>query len=401
MLSAMSESTVHTRNFYSVDSNTAGKYSRKPACLENHTQRTWVEIDLAALVRNTRRVISLLPPNGHLIPSIKKDAYGHGIVEVARVLAREKRMGAAGIATMDEAITLRKSGFCGPLICFGTTTSPYLDEITSLDGVTHTITSAAGAKYLDDAAEKAGNIVSMHLKIDTGMGRLGRSGDEVLPELDAIRSFRSVRLTGLWTHLAACGENPGSGMEQVRSIMDFRKKAKLASIPVHLGGSDALSLAERLHPSISIRSGIALFGHHALFDDLEPVMTFKSRVIQLRRVPPGTTVSYDMTFTTKRDSMLALVGAGYGNGYMRSLSSRGHVLIHGCRCPVAGRVCMDQCVIDVTDCPHVDVNDEVVLFGRQDDCLLPVGDVAKWANSISYELMCLAGRLNPRIYLEP
>jgi len=397
----MDESTVQTRNFYPADSNTAGIYSGGPACHGDHTQRSWVEIDLAALVRNTRRVTSRLPPNGHLIPSIKKDAYGHGIVEVARVLTREKRMGAAGIATMDEAITLRRSGVCGPLICFGTTTSPHLEDITSLDGVTHTITSAAGAKHLDDAAEKAGNIVSMHLKIDTGMGRLGRPGNEVLPELDEIRSFRSARLTGLWTHLAACVENPGSGMEQVRSIMDFRKKAELESIPVHLGGSDALNLVKRLPPNTSIRSGIALFGHHALFDDLEPVMTFKSRVIQVRRVPPGTTVSYGMTFTTEKDSALALVGAGYGNGYMRSLSSKGHVLIHGCRCPVAGRVCMDQCVIDVTDCLHVDVDDEVVLFGRQDDCLLPVGDVAEWANSISYELMCLAGRLNPRIYLEP
>jgi alanine racemase len=396
----MSKSTAQTRHPGMTVSRSAEKYSEKSAYHAERIRRSWVEIDLAALVRNTRRTAALLPPTGQLIPSVKKLAYGHGIVEVINALTGLDRIGPVGIATMDEALALRDAGIQQPLICFGPTPPGCLEDTVRLNKVTHTIVGAEDAGRLDAAAERAGTLVEMHLKIDTGMGRLGKSGDELLRELHEVCSLSSVRLTGLWTHLAAPIEKPGSGHDQVNSLMSFRKKADLEDIPIHLGGTDALGLLDHLPPDTSIRSGIALYGDHSLIENLEPVMTFKSRIIQVRRVPAGTSVSYGRTFTTQRPSVLALAGAGYGNGCLRSLSGVGQVLIHGRCCPLAGRICMDQCVVDVTDCPSVCIDDEVVFFGRQNEALLPVGKVAESAGTISYELMCLAGHLNPRIYLE-
>jgi alanine racemase len=173
----------------------------------------------------------------------------------------------------------------------------------------------------------------------------------------------------------------------------------LLDLPAHIGGSEVLVLPNALALTPWLRSGIALYGDYAPLRDLEPVMSFKSRVIYRRLAPAGTAISYGGTFVTTRPTELALIGAGYGNGYPRSLSSQGHVLARGRRCPILGRVCMDQIVVDVSETPEVRVGEEAVLFGRQGKAELRIDEVARQAGTISYDLLCLAGQLNPRLYV--
>ena len=175
--------------------------------------------------------------------------------------------------------------------------------------------------------------------------------------------------------------------------------AGLDGLPVHWGGADAVRVLGELPETASLRVGIALYGDHPAFPDLEPAMTFKSQVIYRRRVPAGTKISYGGTHLTQRPTELALVGAGYGNGLPRALSGKGQVLIGGRRLPILGRVCMDQVVVDVTETPETATGDEAVIFGRQGGVDLPAREVAGQIGTISYELFCIAGQLNPRRYV--
>ncbi len=357
-------------------------------------RRTWVEIDLGALRRNADRFARRLPDGGRLIVSAKKDGYGHGLIAVARALAPHPRFGCFGVATPEEALTLRAAGIDADILCFSVLAGESL-RAAILAGVILTVTDLADAQAAA-AAAGPGRPARMHLKLDTGMGRLGRLEPEILEQIPAIVSTPGARIEGLYTHLADSWNDPDGGRRQWARLLAFRDRAGLGALPCHPGGSDALALGP-LEPGTWLRSGIALFGDHAGFDDLEPVMTFKTRVIFRRSVPAGTAISYGLTQVTNRPTELALIGVGYGNGYLRALSGRAEVVIGGARRPLLGRVCMDQCVVDVTDGPPVAVGEEVVLFGRQGSAVLPAAEVARWAGTISYELFCLAGQINPRI----
>lgn len=358
--------------------------------------QTWVEIDLGALRRNFHRVADRFPNGAPLIFSAKKDAYGHGLVPTVRALEGEARYYAAGVATVDEALALRAAGVKSRILSFAVLHGEALRAAVGR-GVTLTVTHLAEGMEADAIAAELGTTATVHFKIDTGMGRLGRPPAEAAVCARAVDRLGRLRLEGVFTHLPDGWRRPEDARRQMDELQFFAQECGLGDRLLHLGGSDALSVAG--HPALrAVRAGISIYGYHEGVPGLEPAMHFKTRVIYRRSAATGANISYLGTHRLHRDSELAVVGAGYGNGYPISLSNRASVLIRGCRCAVLGRVCMDQTVVDVTDAPEVQVGDEVLLFGMQRGARLGADEVAAWGNTIPYELLCMAGQINPRLY---
>ncbi|MCE5231492.1 alanine racemase [bacterium] len=357
-------------------------------------RRSWVEIDVGALRRNAARFVARMPAGGRFIPAVKKNGYGHGVLTVMRVLKDFPEFAVAAVSEFDEALALRAE-FDGPILCFAVLTGEALCEAVEA-GIILTVTNLDEAAEADRAAAEVGRPAAAHFKLDTGMGRIGRLPDEALPQMPAILALERLRIEGLYTHLANGWADPEGARRQWTRLREFQHLAGLEAVPCHIGGSDALVLGTIASPNVWLRTGIVLYGDHPGVAGLEPVMTFKSHVVYRRSVPAGTTISYGMTFTTGRPTELAVIGAGYGNGYPRALSGRGEVLLGGVRRPILGRVCMDQFMVDVTDGPSVAVGDEAVLFGKQGQAILPAAELAEKAGTISYEMFCLAGQLNKR-----
>jgi alanine racemase len=375
--------------------------------------RTWVEIDPDALRRNWRRIVAHLPAGGFAIACVKKDGYGHGLLNVARALAGEENLWGLGVATIEEAVALRECGMrnaeCGidkttHILVMVPLEGEALDEAIRLK-TTLTITDLNEARAADRAAAGLGLTASAHFKFDTGMGRLGRLPDEVAAEFVEIARLPNLRVEAVYTHLADAWHDETSRARQRAAMARFREAAGDAAktLPVHWGGSDAMVFLRDLPPGDGLRAGIALYGDHPAAD-FEPAMTFKTRIVYRRRVPPGTPISYGSEFTTTRETELAVIGAGYGNGVLRALGNKADILIDGQRCPIRGRVCMDQVIVDVTDPlaagASIQVGDEAVIFGRQTTpdgatTILPAAEQARHAGTISYELFCLAGQMNP------
>jgi alanine racemase len=377
---------------------TAGQCSR---CLRPETEawgRSHVEIDLAAFRRNTARVFAALPVGGRLIVSAKKDGYGHGMLATIGAIADLPQLGAIGVATVEEGVALRHAGITLPVICFSV-----LEDGALAEAIRHnlwlTVTNLAEAAAADAMAAQLNLKARAHFKLDTGMGRTGRLGGEIIGQIPGIRRLGHLELTAVYSHLADAWADPASARAQFARLAEFRQRAGLDHLLCHWGGSDAMALPELLSPGMWLRSGIALYGDHPTVAGLEPVMTFKSRVIYRRRVPAGTAISYGGTYQTTRETELAMIGSGYGNGLPRALSGRGSVLLRGRRCPILGRVCMDQVIVDVTGLGDIAMGEEAVIFGRQGGAVLPAAEQAALAGTISYELFCLAGQLNPRMYV--
>lgn len=356
---------------------------------------TWIEIDLRATERNFGRFASAMG-EARIIASVKKEAYGHGIVEVARTLAGQSRLESFGVWSVREAARLREAGLSNPILLFTVARGRDLKGAIEL-GATLTITSEAEAREAAEAAASLDSVARAHLKIDTGLTRLGRTPEEALREVGPIGDLKRLELAGLYTHFSDAWDDPASARAQFDLLERFARDAGLGALPRHIGGSDVVSLGAP-PPGYCIRAGLALHGYHAGVAGLEPVMTMKSRVIYRRRAAEGTKVSYAGTHVLRRDSELALVGAGYGNGLALSLTAKGRVLIGGRRFPILGQVCMDQVIVDVTEAPHVAVGDEVVLIGRQGEEMLGADEVARLAGSSTYEVLCVAGGLNARFY---
>lgn len=364
------------------------------------TPQTWIVVDLGAIRRNFDRFAARFDPGVKIVFAVKKDAYGHGLAEVARALADHPRLEAFGVSTAAEALFLREAGIETPILVLAVLGEPDLLDTNCHPDIVPTVTAPAEAEAASSASRLMGTgESSAHLKIDTGMGRLGRRPEEVLAELPrfAAAAAEGLRVAAVYTHLSD-GTDRESALAQWRALREFAAHPALAGATLHVGGSDAVSIADEIPPGAAVRAGIAIFGYHPAIPELEPAMTFASRVLYRRRAPAGTRISYGGTHVLKRDSELALVGAGYGNGYPRALSNKGEVLIREVRRPVLGRVCMDQIVVDATDGPDVEIGDEAVLFGRQGRARLGADEVAERAGTIAYELTTIAGQINPRLY---
>ncbi len=378
-------------------------------------------IDLGALKRNLERLAALGSSKGcQLMPVVKSDAYGHGIVKTARTLASSQIWGLA-VFEMTEAELLRGAGVECPIFLLSGLLWQDPRHAVELD-LTVGVVTKKELEILQAAASGFGRRIRVHLKIDTGMARYGLSPEDALETARQLDKWPNLIFEGLYSHMPLA-DQPDSPFtsRQIARFLDISRAMESAGMEIrwlHLANSAGM-LQIRDGQFNLCRPGIALYGAGicAAKLGLEPVMSLESRICSIRRLPKGTPVSYGHTFTTERDSLVALVPAGYDNGYLRSLSNRGVVLIRGRRAKVLGRVCMKTILADVTDIPGACPGDRVVLLGswQAADSLdarpgletagigaeIGPDELAGLAGTIPYEIMCLFGRLNRRHYIRP
>jgi alanine racemase len=371
---------------------------------------TWAEIDLNHLAANFKQIRQCVSSTSRVMAVVKADAYGHGAVECARRLAAE---GADwfGVALPEEAIQLRTAGITQPLLCLagfwpGQATACIQHKLTSV------VYRLDMIEALDRAASEAGVVADVHVKIDTGMGRLGVRFDQLSEFVPALERFRNVRIDGLMTHLAAADDMTCEPLthKQIRrfdeSVVLFREHGYRPTF-LHLANSAGV-YGHRDAWGNLVRPGGVLYGlwrdvlpSSAQDPQLVPVMSLYSRIILLKWVPAGETIGYGCTFEASRPSLIATLPVGYHDGYMRGLSNRAHVIVRGNYVPVVGRVSMDLTLIDVTNIEGVELHDEVTLLGRDHqnpELSVTAEDLARITGTLSYEVTCGVGERVPRIY---
>ncbi len=361
------------------------------------------EVDLRALEYNYRQIRRRIPASVKFLAVVKADAYGHGAVPVSLKL---EKLGAEyfGVAIPEEGVELRRAGVKAPILVLGGIFGGEVDQIFRFR-LTPVIFRKDSLKALSREAERRGRKVRVHLKVDTGMGRLGVPLDLWYDFLRETKGLPQIEIEGILSHFSMTDEEQDFTQHQWRSFekaVAIAREMGISCQCLHMANSAALT-AFPAYSSKLVRPGIMLYGSYPspAFRDLinlKPVMTLKTRVHFLKRVPPGTRISYGGTFTTTRESLVATLPIGYADGYSRCLSNQGEVLIHGKRAPVVGKVCMDFMMVDVTDIPHVSLGDEVILIGKQGKEQITPEEIADKINSVSYEVLCSIGKRVPRIY---
>jgi alanine racemase len=369
--------------------------------------RCWAEIDLAAVERNLRLIRGSLPPHIRYVAVVKADAYGHGLQQVAgRLMHAGTDLFA--VANITEAAQLRELGPGWPILLL----SPILpdeDRFAAEYDLAVAISTEDEVSRLDKAGQAAGRPVSVHLKVDTGMGRLGVWYEEAPSLARRIADSPHLKLAGVFTHFASPDDDAAFTEEQRRRFLGVLAAAGLdrahpEGLFIHADNSAGLETMPGASPFNAVRIGLLQFGilpHPSSFMSqvrTEPVFSFHTRVGIVKRLPAGTTVSYGRTRTLTRDTRTAVLCAGYGDGIPRSVSNRASVLIHGTRCPVLGRVTMDQTIVDITDVDGVASGDVAVLVGRQGAGEISIGEFSSWADTIPWETLCSVTKRVPRVY---
>jgi len=365
---------------------------------------TWVEIDLDAIAFNAAGLKARAGGKAELMVTVKANAYGHGAVQVARA-AMEGGATRLAVHRTLEGVQLRQAGITAPILIMGYTLPAESERIVRWN-LTPTVNSQPQAEALS-AAVARGKSLPVHIKVDTGMSRYGLLPDEVVDFVRFLSGLPGLALEGLYTHHAVADLADKTFTHRQFSIyMDVVKQLEAAgfTFPLKHVSNSATTLDLPEMALDMVRCGIALYGLHPS-DEMEPAiplrpaLTLKSRVARVRTLPSGASISYGRTYTTDRPTRVALVPVGYGDGYHRILSNRGAVLIHGQRASILGRVCMDQFVADVSHIPAVRLHDEVVLVGRQGEEHIPAEEVARWAETINYEVTTSLLPRVVRIYL--
>ena len=369
--------------------------------MEKKIERSWVEISLPILIKNTQIYSYKTQDNSSIMAVVKADAYGHGAIEVSKTL---QSIGIKNFAVSNvmEAVKLRNVGIAGQILVLGYTPVRNLDLVYEYD-----ITQALISKDYADDVMTYGKKIKCQYAIDTGMHRIGLNADDITLTERAIRSAAdNLNLTGLFTHLCVAdmsSENKFTNLQQNKfnAIVESVKDLKLPYI-------HALNSAAGLwhHDKYSnlTRLGIIMYGlkpdfSNNLPEGIRPIMEWKSVISMIKEVYPGETIGYGRTFQVTKLMRIATIPTGYADGYNRSLSNRGYVLIHGKKAPIVGRICMDQFMVDVTDISEIKLYDEVVLIGKSGDEILTADDMAKMSGTIGYEIVCNIGKRVQRRYL--
>jgi alanine racemase len=365
---------------------------------------TYATIDLAALAHNLSQIKRYLSPSCDIMAVVKANAYGHGSVETAHALARQG-IERFAVASLDEGIALRHAGLSASIVVLGALLDNQVPDLVA-HRLTPVISDGRILPTLAMAARSHPAPYPIHLKVETGMGRLGFSPEELLSLLtDPI--FRTpLQIEGLMTHLADADGTDSAFTERqlgvYRSMLAQVKQRGFTVPLLHTANSAAIVRFPESHFSL-VRPGIMLYGYHTLppsipAPDLKPVLSLQSTIVQLRSIPRGGTVSYNRTFVAERPTRIAVLPIGYADGYSRRLSHRGSVLIQGHRAPIIGLVCMDMIMIDVTDLGPVQAGETVTLIGHQGQESIWADEVSKWMDTIPYEVLCGIGPRVPRLY---
>lgn len=371
----------------------------------NKYYRVYAEINLDAIVKNVDNLMALTKENTGALAVVKADGYGHGDVAVAKAVA-QKVTGYA-VATLDEAVNLRENGVKKPILVLGYV-DPYEFDILVSHEITATVFDVETAQLLADAARVQKKQAHCHIKVDTGMRRIGLEPDENgIAIVKQITALKELSADGIFTHFAASDETDKTSAEhQFKLFTDFTGRLEKEGIHFtyrHCANSAAVIDMPQVDLDM-VRLGIAMYGMYPSDEvkkekvELFPALELKSHVTMVKKIPAGEKVSYGGTFTTTRTTKLATVSVGYGDGYPRALSSKGYVLVRGQKAPIVGRVCMDQMMVDVTDIENVTRADIVTLIGKDGDAEITVEEIAALAGTFNYEFVCDLGKRIPRSY---
>jgi alanine racemase len=366
----------------------------------------WVEIDLDAIAHNCREIKKWIGEKTELAAVIKGNAYGHGIVMVAKT-ALENGATWFAAARVDEGVVVRKAGIEAPILVLGYVPAEEMETVVKWR-ITPPIMHWHTAKAVSEISSVQGVVTPVHVKVDTGMGRFGLLPDEVVDFVKRLIELPGIRLEGLYTQFAVADETDKTytykQWDVYKKVLKDLEEAGI-QIPIrHVCNSAATLNFPGMHLEM-VRCGTAIYGNypspvtnHSV--PLRPAMTLKSRVGRIRTLPPGSSISYGRTYTTTRPTTVALVPIGFGDGLSRNLSNKGSVLIRGKRASIVGRICMDQCIVDVSGIPEVQQDDEVVLFGRQGGAEITAEDIASLMDSINYVVLETVTARVPRVYLK-
>ncbi|QTA81165.1 Alanine racemase [Desulfonema limicola] len=371
------------------------------------SKNIWSEINLGAIAHNINELRSLLDPKVKMLTAVKANAYGHGMTAVAET-ALKCGADMLGVARYDEGIDLRRAGITAPVLVFGYTSPDAAEDIIKYK-LTPTIFSFETARRFASAAQKSGKKIKIHIKIDTGMGRIGiiqvPAPDN---EIKQIVRLSGLEPEGIYTHFACADSrdknHAGIQFKRFTDLLD-RLSASGIEFPIrHAANSAALIDMPETHLDM-VRPGIALYGLYPSHEvdcsqvNLKPAMTLKAKIGQIKEVPAGFTVSYGSTYTTTCPGRIATIPAGYADGFRRSLSSRGSMLVCGQRAPVIGRVCMDMTMLDISHIENARPESEVVIIGRQGSEVITADEMANMLDTINYEVVsCIMSRV-PRFYV--
>ena len=365
---------------------------------------TIAEIDLAAFRQNVRLVRQRIGPRRALLAVVKANAYGHGMIPISQAALSENIQG-LGVAFVEEGLQLRRAGITQPILVMAGFLPEEAEGLLE-QGLTPVISHPDQLDWLKRKTGPSVRPIGIHLKIDTGMGRLGLLEKEIVPFIERARASDEIEILGLMSHFADDDLTDRRSVDdQIARFEKARKTIEALEIKIpllHMANSAAILSLEHAWFDM-VRPGIMLYGYPPASQagaaiPFKPVMTLKTRIIHLKRVPAGTPLSYGRTYTTRRESLIAVLPIGYADGYSRAWSNRGQVLIGGRRAPVVGRVCMDMTLADVTETPAVRLGDEAVLIGSQGSETLSADELARMLGTIPYEILCAVGHRVPRIY---
>jgi alanine racemase len=372
--------------------------------------RVQANVDLSAIRNNLSEIRSKISSNTKLMAIIKADAYGHGAVPLAKSMGSSEMIDYYGVAIIEEAVELREAGIDKPILILGYTPREQYDLVVAYN-VAQTVFQYEMAEALSLEAKKQGKIAKIHIKIDTGMSRIGFSDTkESVDEIKRIIGLENIEIEGLFSHFACADEtDKTSAKKQLKRYIDFIHLLEQEQIQIplkHIANSAGIIEFPEAYFNM-IRCGIATYGIYPSDmvnqQDIKliPAMELKTHVIYVKDVEAGVGVSYNATYITKKKTRIATIPVGYADGYSRNLSNYGKVIIHGQYAPIIGKICMDQFMVDVTNIPDIKQGDSVTLLGRDADAFISAEELAEWSHSFAYELVCTVGKRIPRVYSEP
>jgi len=363
---------------------------------------TLAEIDLGAIRHNLEIVSHIVKGGTKILGVVKADAYGHGIKEVSKAIA--DCVDYFGVASLDEAAILRGIGIHKPVLVIGAILPQETEGVLRFN-VIQTVSDLDIPRRLSKLARSRNRKIKVHIKIDTGMGRLGFWHEDAIEFIKKIAGLKNIIIDGIFTHF------PNAEADKVftyNQIKNFKKLAERLldnhiNIPVkHTANSMGLIDFKDSHLNM-VRPGLMMYGIYpkeSLMKNilLRPALTLRTKITHLKSMPKGRGISYGMTYVTERSTKIATIPIGYGDGYSRHFSNKAHVLINGVRCPIVGRVCMDMCMVDTGHLKNVKIGDDVILIGSQADEIIRAEELARLINTIPYEVLCNIGRRVPRVY---
>ncbi|MCJ7657423.1 MAG: alanine racemase [Candidatus Atribacteria bacterium] len=369
---------------------------------------TWIEIDLDAIAQNVRNIKKLIGEKKELMAVVKGNAYGHDILEISSIVLKNGATRLA-VARLEEGIFLRKTGISVPILVLGLTLEEQVELLVSYN-ITPTVCKYETIEKLSRFAVQEDKTVKVHIKVDTGMGRIGIFPNHVLDFVKKVKVLKNLEIEGIFTHFSVADEKDKDYTEaqfkKFTEVLTILEKEGI-KIPVkHVGNSATFLDFPHMWLDL-VRPGISIYGLYPSTEvqktvKLIPAHSFKTRIIFLKDLPVGECIGYGRTYiTTKRRTKVVSLPVGYADGYNRLLSNQGEVLVRGKRFPVIGRVCMDQTMIDVTNLPQVEVGDEVVLWGRQEQEEITVEEIAKKIGTINYEIIHMSDKKRvPKLFIK-